>query len=158
MAASYNDPKVRLNRTAVCHVQSHLFCHILFKSTNTIVINHDNSVYIVNLYTVSICNPMIMSIFLIYYQAPRLGVFNSNVSTIFVQLNQILGGQKIICYPLCKSWGHVPPLPETRSLIQTDVKKQRQLRENSIWPSPYPLVSHQTSSLNHQYLLLNQVC
>jgi len=28
--------------------------------------NHDNSVYIVNLYTVSIDNPVMMSIFLIY--------------------------------------------------------------------------------------------
>jgi len=33
---------------------------------NTIINNHDNSVHTVNLYTVSIGNPIIMSIFLIY--------------------------------------------------------------------------------------------
>jgi len=61
--------------------------------------NHDNSVSIVNQYTVSIGNPMTMSIFLIYYPV-YAGVFNSNVTTKSVQLHyfyhRMLGRQNIV--------------------------------------------------------------
>jgi len=40
---------------------------------NTITNNHDSSVYIVNLHSVSVDNPVIMSIFLIYYLASCCG-------------------------------------------------------------------------------------
>jgi len=44
-----------------------------FKLTNTIFNNHDNSVYVGNLYTVSINNPVIMFVFLIpwFYAAGK---------------------------------------------------------------------------------------
>ena len=46
----------------------------IFKLTNTAINNYDNSVYIVNLYNMPIIgNPMIMSIFLIYFPALCLG-------------------------------------------------------------------------------------
>jgi len=57
-----------------------------FKLANIIINNQDNSVYLVNLYTVSADNLVIMFIFLIYSLAWCLGnVSNSNVSMKFVK-------------------------------------------------------------------------
>jgi len=88
-----------------------------FKLANIIINNHDNSVYLVNLYTVSADNLVIMFIFLIYSLALCWGnVSNSNVTMKFAQLDyflsQNIGGTKDIMSPLSKSLGgHVPPVP-----------------------------------------------
>ena len=84
--------------------------------------NHDNSVSIVNQYTVSIGNPMTMSIFLIYYPV-YAGVFNSNVTTKSVRLHYFITecwGDKTQCPSVSKSRGRTYPLIllETRSLFR----------------------------------------
>jgi len=87
-----------------------------FKSTNTIFNNHDNSVYIGNLYTVFADNPVIMLIFLIYslFFCWR-NISNSNVTMKFAQLHYFLsqnvGGQKILCPPCPKVVGGMPLAP-----------------------------------------------
>jgi len=80
-----------------------------FKLTNTIINNHDYSVYIVNLYTVSTDGPVIMFIFLIYYLVLCWGnVSNSEVTMKFAQLHyflsQNIGGDKRYYVP------SVPPM------------------------------------------------
>ena len=94
-----------------------------FKLTNTIFNNHDNSIYLGNLYTVSIVNPVIMFIFIIYSLVFCWGnVSNSkvtwNLHNHITFITKCWGGQKILCPPLFNSWeGHVPPsLPWTRFL------------------------------------------
>jgi len=87
-----------------------------FKLTNTIFNNHDNSVYIGNLYTVSTDNPAIMFIFLIYSLVLCWGnISNSNTSTKFAQLHYFLsqnvGGTKDIMYPLSLLGGTRCPRP-----------------------------------------------
>jgi len=53
-------------------------------------------------------NPVIMFIFLIYSLVLCWGnVSNSNVTMNFVSQN--VGGQRILCPPLSKSWGDMSP-------------------------------------------------
>jgi len=85
--------------------------------------NHDNSVYIVNLYAVSTTDSLvIMFIFLTCSLALCWGsVSNSKITMTLAQLHyfyhKILGGTKDIMSPLFKSWGgHVPPRPPINSV------------------------------------------
>jgi len=94
----------------------------LCKLANIIINNHDNSVYLVNLYTVSADSLVIMPIFLIYSLGLCWGIFcNNNVTMKFAQLHyflsQNIGRDKIYYVPLSKSWGgHVRPRPPINSV------------------------------------------
>jgi len=93
-----------------------------FELTNTIFNNHNNSVCIGNMYTVSTDNPGITFILLTYALVLCWGnISNSNATMKFAQLHyfssQNVGGDKIYYAPLSKSWGrHVPPVPPINSV------------------------------------------
>jgi len=94
----------------------------LFKLANIIINNHDNSDYLVNLYTVYADDLVIVPIFLIYSLGLCWGNFsNNNVTMKFAQLHyflsQNIGRDKRYYVPLSKSWGgHVRPAPHTLDL------------------------------------------
>jgi len=83
-----------------------------------------NSVYVVNLYTVSKSNPVTMFIFLIFSLALCWGFSNSNVTMKFAQLHYFLSqnivGTKDIVFHLSKSWGGMSPLKLVRCLLVTN--------------------------------------
>ena len=93
-----------------------------FKLTNTIFNNHDNSVYLGKLYTVSTDNPVIMFNFLLYSLVLCWGnVSNSkiiwNLTATLLFITKCWGGQKILCHALSKSWGRTsPPVPSINSV------------------------------------------
>jgi len=73
-----------------------------FKLTNTIFNNHDNSVYIGNLHTVSTDNPVIMFIFLIHplvlcWETIPTEMRSWNLHSYITFYHNVLGGQKILC-------------------------------------------------------------
>jgi len=113
MAAHYNDPKVQEFDPQISQMFLATFMYTLIRLIQINVHKHDNSVYIVNLYTVSIGNPMIMSFFQLF-PGFIMELFNSDVITNFVQLlyiifyHKILWGQRILCPLLSKIWGSFP--------------------------------------------------
>ena len=74
--------------TALCIIGPQRFLQI--NLANTIKNNHGNSVFILNLYTVYIGNPMMMSIYLICIPRFYAGAVNDNITTKFVNFITLL--------------------------------------------------------------------
>jgi len=75
--------------------------------------NHDSSLCIVNLYTVSTNTPTIKFIFPIYSLALCWGfptvMEPRNLHNYTIFYHKILGGQNILCVTLSKCWGDMSP-------------------------------------------------
>ena len=91
------------------------------------ITQHSQSVYIVNLYTVSIDNPVIMPIFLIDSLALCFGfptvIYNHEIWATKLFFITKYWGNKQYCVPPCpKVGGHVPPtysVPESQHSVST---------------------------------------
>ena len=118
-----------------------------FKLTNTIISNHNNSIHIVNLYTVSIDNPVIMPFIpWIYAEGFKQWCNHEICATTLFFITKCWGRQKILCSPLSKGWGDMLVRPSLYSVPDST--------EYNLYDEPHMFVTPHISGEKTMYCVV----